>query len=285
MKKQPKIFRIFVYIVLILVALSIIVPVAWVFMSSIKENAEFYGNPWNLPKGFYFQNFVDAWQKANMGDYLLNSVIVTAMSLVILLVVAVPCSYVLSRVDFKGRKILRTLMKAGLFINLSYIVIPIFLVLLDLNMTFKTQWFLNNRLVLSIIYAATSIPFTVYLLSNFFSSISKTYEEAARIDGAGYFRTMIDIILPMAKPAVITVILFNFLSFWNEYILAQTIMVKPEMRTLPVGLINLQQAARGGAEFGRLYAGLVLVMLPTLILYIMVQKQLTEGMMVGGDKG
>lgn len=285
MKKQPKIFRIFVYIVLILVALSIIVPVAWVFMSSIKENAEFYGNPWNLPKGFYFQNFVDAWQKANMGDYLLNSVIVTAMSLVILLVVAVPCSYVLSRVDFKGRKILKTLMKAGLFINLSYIVIPIFLVLLDLNMTFKTQWFLNNRLVLSIIYAATSIPFTVYLLSNFFSSISKTYEEAARIDGAGYFRTMIDIILPMAKPAVITVILFNFLSFWNEYILAQTIMVKPEMRTLPVGLINLQQAARGGAEFGRLYAGLVLVMLPTLILYIMVQKQLTEGMMVGGDKG
>lgn len=285
MKKQPKIFRIFVYIVLILVALSIIVPVAWVFMSSIKENAEFYGNPWNLPKGFYFQNFVDAWQKANMGDYLLNSVIVTAMSLVILLVVAVPCSYVLSRVDFKGRKFLRTLMKAGLFINLSYIVIPIFLVLLDLNMTFKTQWFLNNRLVLSIIYAATSIPFTVYLLSNFFSSISKTYEEAARIDGAGYFRTMIDIILPMAKPAVITVILFNFLSFWNEYILAQTIMVKPEMRTLPVGLINLQQAARGGAEFGRLYAGLVLVMLPTLILYIMVQKQLTEGMMVGGDKG
>lgn len=285
MKKQPKIFRIFVYIVLILVALSIIVPVAWVFMSSIKENAEFYGNPWNLPKGFYFQNFIDAWQKANMGDYLLNSVIVTAMSLVILLVVAVPCSYVLSRVDFKGRKILKTLMKAGLFINLSYIVIPIFLVLLDLNMTFKTQWFLNNRLVLSIIYAATSIPFTVYLLSNFFSSISKTYEEAARIDGAGYFRTMIDIILPMAKPAVITVILFNFLSFWNEYILAQTIMVKPEMRTLPVGLINLQQAARGGAEFGRLYAGLVLVMLPTLILYIMVQKQLTEGMMVGGDKG
>lgn len=285
MKKQPKIFRIFVYIVLILVALSIIVPVAWVFMSSIKENAEFYGNPWNLPKGFYFQNFIDAWEKANMGAYLLNSVVVTAMALVILLIVAIPCSYVLSRMEFKGRKFLRTLMKAGLFINLSYIVIPIFLVLLDLNVTFKTQWFLNNRIVLAIIYAATSIPFTVYLLSNFFSSISKTYEEAARIDGAGYFRTMIDIILPMAKPAVITVILFNFLSFWNEYILAQTIMVKPEMRTLPVGLISLQQASRSAAQYGRLYAGLVLVMLPTLILYIMVQKQLTEGMMVGGDKG
>lgn len=285
MKKQTKLFRIFVYVILILVAISIIAPLAWVFMSSIKENAEFYGNPWSLPKGIYWQNFVDAWTKANMGDYLLNSVIVTFLALLILLVVAIPASYVLSRVEFKGRKVLRTLMKAGLFINLSYIVIPIFLLLLDLNVTFNTQIFLNNRLVLAVIYAATSIPFTVYLLSNFFSSISKTYEEAARIDGAGYYRTMIDIILPMAKPAVITVILFNFLSFWNEYILAQTIMVKPEMRTLPVGLISLQQASRGAAEYGRLYAGLVLVMLPTLILYIAVQKQLTEGMMVGGDKG
>lgn len=285
MKKQTKLFRIFVYVILILVAISIIAPLAWVFMSSIKENAEFYGNPWSLPKGIYWQNFVDAWTKANMGDYLLNSVIVTFLALLILLVVAIPASYVLSRVEFKGRKVLKTLMKAGLFVNLSYIVIPIFLLLLDLNVTFNTQIFLNNRLVLAIIYAATSIPFTVYLLSNFFSSISKTYEEAARIDGAGYFRTMIDIILPMAKPAVITVILFNFLSFWNEYILAQTIMVKPEMRTLPVGLISLQQASRGAAEYGRLYAGLVLVMLPTLILYIAVQKQLTEGMMVGGDKG
>lgn len=95
-------------------------------------------------------------------------------------------------------------------------------------------------MVLSLVYAATAIPFTVYLLSNFFSSISKSYEEAAYIDGAGHFRTMVDIIIPMAKPAVITVILFNFLSFWNEYILALTLMTNDKTRTLPVGLINLQ---------------------------------------------
>ena len=293
-KNNSKLFKIFIYVCLTIFAISIIVPVAWVFMASIKSNPEFYGNPWALPKGFYFENFVDAWEAANMGDYLLNSVIVTFIGLVLLLAISLPCAYILARMDFRGKRILKTIMKAGLFINLSYIVIPIFLLLRDWTLVFNDSFLgdilgngflLNNRFVLALIYASTAVPFTVYLLTNFFSSISRSYEEAAYIDGAGYYRTMIDIIIPMAKPAVITVILFNFLAFWNEYILALTIMTDPAKKTLPVGLINLQQAARGAANYGRLYAGLVLAMLPTLILYILVQKQLTEGMMVGGDKG
>lgn len=293
-KNNSKLFKIFIYVCLTIFAISIIVPVAWVFMASIKSNPEFYGNPWALPKGFYFENFVDAWEAANMGDYLLNSVIVTFIGLVLLLAISLPCAYILARMDFRGKRILKTIMKAGLFINLSYIVIPIFLLLRDWTLVLNDSFLgdilgngflLNNRFVLALIYASTAVPFTVYLLTNFFSSISRSYEEAAYIDGAGYYRTMIDIIIPMAKPAVITVILFNFLAFWNEYILALTIMTDTAKKTLPVGLINLQQAARGAANYGRLYAGLVLAMLPTLILYILVQKQLTEGMMVGGDKG
>lgn len=292
-KDSSKLFKIFVFVCLTVFAISIILPVLWVFAASIKENAEFYGNPWSIPKGIYLKNFADAWSAANMGSYLLNSVIVTSIALVLLLVISLPCAYILARMEFKGKPILKGLMKAGLFVNLSYIVIPIYLMLRSWNKSLSMSgisfipegFFTNNRFMLALIYAATAIPFTVYLLTNFFSSISKSYEEAAYIDGAGYFRTMMDVIVPMAKPAVITVILFNFLAFWNEYILALTIMTNPDMRTLPVGLINLQQAARGAANYGRLYAGLVLVMLPTLILYIMVQKQLTEGMMVGGDKG
>ena len=291
MKEQSKLFKIFIYLCLILLALSILIPVAWVFMASIKTNPEFYGNPWAMPQSFYLDNFKDAWQAANMGDYFLNSVMVTALALVVLLVIATPCAYILARMNFKGKKFLTVLMRAGLFVNLSYIVIPIFLLLRSWNMGLAGSkiipdgFFLNNRLILALIYAANAIPFTVYLLSNFFSAISKSYEEAAYIDGAGYYRTMVDVMIPMAKPAVITVILFNFLTFWNEYILALTLMTDPVKRTLPVGLINLQQAARGAANYGRLYAGLVIVMIPTLIIYILVQKQLTEGMMVGGDKG
>ena len=290
MKTQSKLFKFFIYLCLVLLAMSILIPVAWVFMASIKSNPEFYGNPWSLPKNFYLDNFKDAWQTANMGEYFFNSIIVTSLALVILLAIATPCAYILSRMNFKGKESLTLLMKAGLFVNLSYIVIPIFLFLRQLNLNISNSkilpsgFFLNNRFILALVYAASAIPFTVYLLTNFFASISKSYEEAAYIDGAGYFRTMVDIMIPMAKPAVITVILFNFLSFWNEYILALTLMTDPEKRTLPVGLINLQQAARGAANYGRLYAGLVIVMIPTLIIYILVQKQLTEGMMVGGDK-
>lgn len=282
---RTKLFNKFIYVCLLLFAASIIIPLIWIFMASIKENSEFYSNPWKLPEGFHFQNFVEAWTKAKMGVYLFNSAIVTFMALAILLVVCMPLSYILARIEFKGRKALRLFFKAGLFINLSYIVIPIFLMLTKLNKAFHIRFFLNNRFILALIYAATSIPFTVYLLTNFFSSISQTYEEAARIDGAGYYKTMINVILPMAKPAVVTVILFNFLSFWNEYILSLTLLTNVKLRTLPVALISLQQAARGAANYGRLYAGLVLVMLPTLILYILVQRQLTEGMMIGGDKG
>ncbi len=283
-------YKIFIYVALITLVICIFVPVAWVFMASIKENSEFYGNPWAMPAGFYFQNFVDAWGKARMGEYLLNSVIVTVLALLILLVVALPAAYVLSRFEFKGRKFWDAAFMGGLFINVNYIVVPIFLMLVDgdkffLN-NFGKGFLLNNIFVLAVVYAATALPFTIYLLSGYFSTLAHDYEEAAYIDGAGYGRTMIKIIFPMAQPSIITIILFNFLSFWNEYIIAMTLLSDPKGgRTLPVGLMQLTQAQQSAAQYGQLYAGLVLVMLPTLILYICVQKKLTQGMTLGGLKG
>jgi N-acetylglucosamine transport system permease protein len=283
-------YKFFIYFVLVLLAVTIIVPVAWVFMASIKQNAEFYGNPWALPAGFYWQNFVNAWNGAKMGEYMLNSVIVTALALALLLVVALPAAYCLSRFHFKGCKVLNTLFMAGLFINVNYIVVPIFLMLRDgdtwLKNVFGNGFLLNNIVVLSIVYAATALPFTIYLLSGYFATLAHDYEEAAYIDGAGYGRTMISIIFPMAQPSIVTIILFNFLSFWNEYIISMTLMSSANgPKTLPVGLLNLMQAQQSAADYGPQYAGLVLVMLPTLILYICVQKKLIQGMTVGGLKG
>ena len=285
-----KLYKAFIYVVLITFAVVILVPVAWVFMASIKENAEFYANPWNLPKGVYWQNFVEAWQTAKMGEYMLNSAIVTALSLALLLIVALPAAYCLSRFKFFGQKFLNTAFMAGLFINVNYIVVPIFLMLRDgdtwLKKVFGQGFLLNNLLVLAVIYAATALPFTIYLLSSYFATLPHDYEEASYIDGAGYFRTMLQVIFPMAKPSIITVILFNFLSFWNEYIISMTMMTAMDgAKTLPVGLLNLMQAQQSAANYGPMYAGLVLVMLPTLILYCCVQSNLTKGMTVGGLKG
>ena len=243
-------YKVFIYVVLITLAVVIIVPVAWVFLASIKQNSEFYGNPWALPAAFYWQNFVDAWNAASMGSYMLNSAIVTALALGILLVVALPAAYCLSRFRFRGSKFLNTAFMAGLFINVNYIVVPIFLMMRD------------------------------------FATLPHDFEEAAYIDGAGYGVTMVKVIFPMAQPSILTIILFNFLSFWNEYIISMTLMNSATgQKTLPVGLLNLMQASQSAAQFGRMYAGLVLVMLPTLILYMCVQKKLTQGMTVGGLKG
>lgn len=281
--------KVMIYIPLILLTITIIVPVGWVFMASIKENVEFYRNPWALPAGVYLQNFVDAWTTADMGSYMINSAIVTALGLLILIVVALPASYVLSRFKFFGNGFLNTLIMAGLFINVNYIVVPIFLMLSEadtfLRKTIGEPFFLNNIVILALVYAATALPFTIYLLVGYFKTVAKDYEEAAYVDGAGYFRTMVQIIIPMAKPSIITVILFNFLSFWNEYIISMTLLTKPELKTLPVGLMNLMAAQKSAVQYGQMYAGLVIVMLPTLILYMLVQKQLTEGMTVGGLKG
>lgn len=289
-KSSDGLYKFFIYFVLCMLAITIVVPVAWVFMASVKENREFYGNPWALPEGLYWQNFVDAWNKASMGEYMINSVIVTALAIVLLLVIALPAAYCLARFNFKGRKFLNTAFMAGLFINVNYIVVPIFLMLRDGDIFLKKVlgegFLLNNLIVLAVVYAATALPFTIYLLSGYFVTLPHDYEEAAYIDGAGFFTTMIQIIFPMAKPSIITVILFNFLSFWNEYIISMTLMSSAKgPKTLPVGLLNLMQAQQSAAEYGMMYAGLVLVMLPTLILYMCVQKQLTEGMTVGGLKG
>lgn len=287
---KEKLYKFFIYISLCLLAITVLIPVAWVFLASIKENKEFYGNPWALPLGFYLENFSNAWNKAGMGEYMLNSVIVTGTALVLLLIIALPAAYCLARFDFKGSNFLNYMFVAGLFINVNYIVVPIFLMLKDGDMWLKniigSGFLLNNLFVLALVYASTALPFTIYLLRSYFVTLPQDFEEAGYIDGAGYFTTMVKIIFPMARPSIITVILFNFLSFWNEYIISMTLLGSAGgKRTLPVGLINLMQGQQAKAQYGVMYAGLVLVMLPTLILYICVQKKLTEGMTVGGVKG
>ena len=143
-----KLYKLFIYVALLTLAISIVVPVAWVFLASVKENSEFYGNPWTLPKGIYFQNFIDAFEKAKMGEYFMNSILVTALALAILLVVALPAAYVLARYRFFGSKLINVMFMGGLFINVNYIVVPIFLMFVDADKLLRSWggdgFFLNH---------------------------------------------------------------------------------------------------------------------------------------------
>lgn len=285
---RPPIDRALTTVLVGLIAASIIVPVLWVLTASLKEQSEFYGSPWVLPQGLHLQNYVDAFITARMGQYFLNSVLVTALALLLVLVVSVPAAYALARFDFPGRGIVQTGLLAGLFINVNYIVVAIFLLLIGWDRLLidiaPDGLFIDNRAVLALVYAATTIPFTVYLLSSYMSTIPVEYEEAATLDGASRLRTMTRVILPMARPGLTTVVLFNFLTYWNDFILALTLL-PGENRTLQVGLLNLMTAQRAAADYGRLYAGMVIVIVPVLVFYAVIQKRLIEGIASEGMKG
>lgn len=276
--------------ILIVFSVVVLLPIIWTFAASFKTSAEFIENPFTLPKSFYVTNYANALNKGNMLAYFKNSVIVTILGLVFVLLLSVPTAYVTSRYKFTGNKLISGLFMAGLFVSQNYIVVPIFL------MVHKAQKYLNqyvvfehlnlasNLIVVALIYAVCSMPFTIYLLSGFLKTIPKEYENAAKIDGCSYSRILFSIIVPMSKPAMVTVIMFNFMGYWNEYIMATTLL-QEEKWTLPLGLVNLMEQQKFATDWGAMFAGMVIVMLPTMILYVFVQKRLTEGISMGGLKG
>lgn len=265
-------------LLLIIQTIAVIYPLLWNVLASFKTNAEVMENPWKIPKGIEWINYVHAFTSARIGNYMFNSVLVVIFSMTILLVAAVPSAYVLGRMQFRGRSFFNNFYIAGLFIGGVYVIVPLFILMNSLHM-------LDSRFWLSAVYATGSLPFSIFLLTSFMKSIPHDYEEAAMIDGCGYFSTMLRIIVPMARPGIITLIVFSFFDFWNEYVMAMTFISDDAKKTIPVGLSNLMQIQQYATDWGSLFAGLVIVLAPTILVYVLLQKKLTAGMMLGGVKG
>lgn len=277
-RSAAPLWRLLLRLILILQAVIVVYPLIWNVLASFKTNEEVMESPWTLPKKLNWVNYEHAFTTAKIGDYMLNSVLVVAMSMIILLAVAVPTAYVLGRMNFPGKALLTNVYMAGLFIGGVYIIVPLFILMNNLHM-------LDNRFWLSAVYATGSLPFSVYLMIGFMKTIPRDFEEAALIDGCGYTGTLFRIILPITRPAVVTLIVFGFFDFWNEYVLALTLITSDEKKTIPIGLSNLMQIQQFATDWGSLFAGLVIVLIPTVLIYALLQKRLTDGMMMGGVKG
>ena len=273
-KWKSILFSLLVRIILIFSSALVILPLLWNIITSFKSNTEIMENPWTLPKVLHFENYVNAVVKANMGAYAGNSILITLFSLLILVFISVCSSYALARFHFKLRKPIKNFFMSGIFIQPVYIMIPLFLLMTKLQMN-------DNRGWISVVYAVTMLPFSIFLLYGFFKSIPTDYEDAAMIDGCGYMRTMFSIVTPLARPGMI----FGFFAFWNEYPLALVLLNTDSKKTLPIGLQNLMEVQKYATDWGALFAGLVILLVPTLVIYSLCQKQLTQGMQVGGIKG
>jgi N-acetylglucosamine transport system permease protein len=262
----------------LLYTLVVLFPMVWLLYTSFKSTDELFASAWSLPAAWEATNFVKAWNEARLGDYFWNSIFVTSTTLVLQLLVGAMASYSLAKYQFRGSGLLYYAFLAGL-------MFPIFLGLVPLFFLLKGLYLIDTHAGLILVYAASGIPFTVFVLTAFFRTIPAAIMEAGIMDGCSHFSLFWRVMLPLAKPGLTTVGIFTFIAIWNEYILALVLLSSSHLRTLPLGLAVLQFVQFYKVDFGALFAGLVIVMLPTIFCYIILQEQITKGITVGAVKG
>jgi N-acetylglucosamine transport system permease protein len=250
----------------------------WIIMTSIKSNKELYAGVWSLPGKLHWENYVKAWNVVNLKRYFLNSVLVTFASIFVLTFLCTPAAYVLSRFRFKGSLFLNNLFIAGMGIPYQLLLIPLYKLIFDLHLQ-------NSLFGLGLVYIALSIPFTTYLLSGFLRTLPSDLEDGAMVDGCNEFQTFWRIMFPLAQPGIVTAAIFNFIFLWNEYMLALIFIVKSQRRTISLGLYSIQSAMLWTADWVGLFAAVVIVMLPTVLLYVLLSERVMAGITLGAVKG
>lgn len=265
------------YLILGLWSLFTLFIILWVMLSSLKSTRELFADVWALPGQLRFENYVKALFAADLNIYFLNSLAVVLTSVVVILILSAPASYILSRKKFKGRNLITLLFIAGIGIPLPLLFIPLFIIMTSLA--------INNTLVgLGVLFVALSLPFTVYMLTGFFGSLPVELEEAAIIDGASDFQVFFRVMLPLGLPGLITAAIFNFIGLWNEYQLALVFLNDPNKSTLSLGLYSLSNGMQYTGDWAGMLAGVVIVMIPTIILYVVLSEKMISGITMGAVK-
>lgn len=266
------------YSILICYSVIVIYPMLWLLATSLKDSWSIFKNPWALPEKLNWINFYNAWIKANLGHKFMNSVIVDFISLFLILFISAKAAYVLARFEFRGNRFIFYLFLSGMALPVFMVVIPLFILMQNLSL-------LNTRTGLVIVYVAYSLSFTIFVLRGFFRTIPRELSEAALIDGCSPFGAYFRIMLPLAKPGLVTAGIFVFIGLWNEYPLALILINTDRLQTLPLGIANLAMTLKYQADWGALFAGLTIVVIPTVILYSVFQKKIQAGLTAGAIKG
>jgi ABC-type glycerol-3-phosphate transport system permease component len=267
------------YVTLTLGALVAIVPFLWMISGSLMNQTEATGRA-VLPHVAQWDNYSQAWTDANFKDYFLNSVIIAAITVSGQLVFCTLAGYAFDRIKFPAKNFLFTLMLATLMIPEAVTWIPNFITVVWLGRVSPIPW-INNWPALTIPFMASA--FSIFLLRQFFIQVPGELWDSAQIDGAGHLRFLVQIAIPLAKPALLTVALFTFIGSWNSLAWPILVTTTPDWRPISYGLLSFLQEA--GALVHLQMAGSVITIMPILILYLIIQKQFTEGIATTGLKG
>ena len=255
------------HVLLAVWTIIVIVPFLWVVLSSFKTTKEILASPFSLPAHWQFDNYAHAWTDAGIRQFFLNTVIVVSVALVLVMLLGAMCAYVLARFTFPGSRAIYYLMLAGLTFPIFLAIVPLFFILKNIGL-------INTLPGLIMVYVAFALPFTVFFLYAFFRSLPDDVYEAALIDGAGEWRTFFKIMLPMARPGMAAVAIFNFLGLWNQFLLPVALNTDQSKYVLTQGMASFASQAGYAVDFGALFAAVVITVVPVLIVYVIFQRRL-----------
>lgn len=260
---------------LVIFTVIIVYPVVWMLMASFKTQNDLLSNPWGLPESYQWINYVQAWERAKLGNALFNSVVISILTVVIVIVLAALAGYAFARFSFRFSTAL--LLLFVLTMQAPVPIIPLYVMMVRLQMT-NSYW----GLILPIV--AGSLPLSIFIFQAFFRGIPREIQEAAVVDGCTQFSAFWRVIVPISSPAFATVAILEFLGAWNQYFLALILIRSPEMRTLPLA-IQVFFYEWGRSEWEQVFAALSIGSIPMIIVYIIMQRQFIQGLTSGAVKG
>lgn len=257
-------------------ALISIGPLFWIVMSSFKSNKEILASAFGLPSSFSFSGYAVALDMAPIFLFYGNSILISAVSTILNVIVVSMAAYVLARYRFKGSTFLLLLLSASMLIPTSALLMPIYRIMTGIKL-------FDTRTGLVLVYAALGLPTSLFVFKSYFQGIPKELEEAAYIDGAGFYRTFFTIVFPLAKSGLATGAILQFLMSWNEFMFALILTKRTNIRTLPLALNYF--TSQFSFNYTAMFAALTMVILPSIVIYVLLQEQVTESMVTGSIKG
>lgn len=275
-KRPLKLSKIIIFSILSISSIAQLFPLVWLVDFSLCKSGDLFGAEiLKWPSDPQFINYKTAWIDGKIPQYLFNSVFINLATIIFTVLFALMMSYALIRMRWRIRKGVMTFVLLGLMIPIHATLLPNFI-------TFKAVGLQDSYLSLIVPYVAFGLPLAVFILSGFLESIPRAIEEAAIIDGCGIFRIIFSIILPITRPAISTVVIMTFLNTWNEFIMAATYLSSDKYKTLPFAVYNF--AGQYASNYSVQFAVMALVALPSLIIYILMNEQITKGAMAGAVK-
>lgn len=271
------------YLILTIWVIFTVILLGWVLGASFATTKDiFTGNALKFPTGLHFENYLKAWTTSNVSVFFANSLFYASVSCVLLIVISAPAAYVLSRFSFIGNKLIQTSFVSSMGVPVVMIILPLFGMVANWDIL---NHIVANKAILIFLYVGINIPYTTIFLLTFFGNISKTFEEAAAIDGSSPINTFWQIMLPIAQPGIITVTIFNFINIWNEYFLSLIFANSDKVRSVAVGLYSMINSMRYTGDYAGMFAAVMIVFLPTFILYIFLSNKIIAGVTGGAIKG